>query len=216
MHELEEHLPSQNSNEYIEKQKEIYNDPLHKSGLELTSSIANITSEALLITQENLNYTPEVFSKHTFQKKREHILEHSEEEREYLLHDLSLNLKKEYKDYLKESIFSFLNNFENYAKVPKYYKPTRYKMVGKEKKQKQREIIKNKLSKCHKKVEDRDYKELKDTLFLLLKDEIDIQNAFETYMDLAFFLYDNGVDICIFEEIINMKEFEKKKKYTTH
>jgi hypothetical protein len=187
MQEFENSPIKQNSREYLQEQKELHDYPLYRSGLELSADLANITAKAMLITQEHLIYNPDIFDKYRFKNEREFILKQPEQEQELLLGDLSLNLTKKHKMKLKDSINFFLADYEN-------------------------DVIK----KIPQESEDENFENLKSTLWGLLGSEIDIQKAFNVYVDLAYLLNKKGMDITVFKKILQLMKMEGIKKYASH
>ncbi len=202
---IEDYLPEQNKNEL----------PLHKSGIELASSIANITSSAMLINQDHLSYEPEMFVKNTFVKEREYLIQQPKEKQEILLEQLSLNLTKDYKKKLKKQIDSFIEDFNLFTLKPNTKPYTTFQILPKTVAKTTNGILNTKLSKGYER-NNNDNDPMKEFLYELLESEISMQSTFEIYLELAMLLAETGVDISIFEYIMKSQEKESYIEHSTH
>jgi hypothetical protein len=201
---IEDYLPEQNKNEL----------PLHKSGIELASSIANITSSAMLINQDHLSYEPEMFVKNTFVKEREYLIQQPKEKQEILLEQLSLNLTKDYKKKLKKQIDSFIEDFNLFTLKPNTKPYTTFQILPKTVAKTTNGILNTKLSKGY--VKNAQKEPIKEFLYELLESEISIQSTFEIYLELAVLLSETGMEISIFEDIMTSQEKERYIEHSTH
>jgi len=188
MHTPEQQQPPQNTNEYIEQQKERHDLPIHKSGIELLASTSLILAGARLVNQENLNYNPEVFDEYHFKKQREYLETHSINEQRVFLEQFSVKLSKEYRENLKLTTDSFLSDFKAY-------------------------FPKNTFSDSK---QDLGYQFFQEFCLDLLKPEVEIQNVYELYVDLTEFLISMGVEKTTLAKITTFIEKNNLIKHTTH
>ena len=194
MHKSQENLPCNNASQYIQEQKEAYDLPLHKSGIELAASIANITTSAELIAKETLNYNPEVFDENEFEKQRISLIKSTPEKKQAFLNQLSLHLSREGKDDLELLIENFLYDFKMHFN----------------------NNIFNACRDIQEDEEDFGYLIFEDSLYQLLEPEVAIQNVYDSYLNLTNFLVSTGIQPEAFEEIFELMEKENNIKYTTH
>ncbi len=192
MQNFQENLPNQNVAQYIQELKEGLELPIQKSGIELAASIVNITSSAKLILEKNLNYNPDVFDHYHFEQQRLALINNTPQKRQVMLEQFTLSLSSQYKDKLEVSIENFLFDFSMY-------------------------FNKNTLNACWENSEyDIEYIIFEDSLYELIQPEIDIQNAYDTYIELKDFLSDIGVEEESFDEMTELIERENNIRYTTH
>ncbi len=211
--EHENHLPQQDSNSSFEKQD--YEAPIQKSGLELAENIADITSEAMLIVAQPLNHEPKSFSKYHFLKEREFLLQQTQETREVLLEQLSLRLSKEQREKNTDAVRNFLNDFKEY--IPNKNKEHFKRLEDRDiKAERDKNFAKRKHGRFYSKEKDLDFKMMKDALSSLTRSEVYIQDVFEIYLDLTHVLNDLNLNVEMFEAIMMKKEKENKIKYTMH
>ncbi len=122
-HSLEQagFLSTLSSKKYIEEQKEAHESPLHQTGLDLMSQLADITTSAMLISEENLEKKPDLFQKNCFEEKRTSLIAEN-----ISLEDLSLELTRNTKNQLIGTINLFIYDFRKYAKDTKASKTQVY------------------------------------------------------------------------------------------
>ncbi len=201
----ENHLPTTENQEI----------PIQKSAVELATNMAEITTGAMLIVAQPLNYEPKCFSKHHFQKEREFLLNQPSKKQEILLEQLSLRLSKEQREKNADAVRNFLNNFKEY--IPHEGRKHFRLVDGRDiKVEKGNNFTKRKLGKLYSKGKDLDFKMMKEALSSLTESEVYIQDVFETYQDLTHILNDLDIDIHIFEEIMQNKERENRIEHTMH
>lgn len=195
---------------------ENYETSIQKSGIELASTIADITSSAMLITAQPLNYEPEVFDKKHFQEEREVLLNQNEEIRECLLEQLSLRLSKKQREKNLEAVKNFLNDFDEFFPKDEERVNTRFTLLEIQQRENVAKKPFQKLTKGYESEKHEDYLIVEDALLQLTKREVYIQEAFCVYIDLAGILCDMGISPDIFEEMMIKKEQEYKLRHTMH
>jgi hypothetical protein len=188
MNDTSESLPIQNTSEYVEQQKESYDLPINKSGIELAASISNIISSAKLIAHMNLYHYPEVFNDEDFEQQREYLRKQNLDGQQIFFEQYSVKLSEEYRNSLDLTINSFLSDFKAYYST-------------------------NSLCELDKNLE---YKFFHEFCLDLLKPEVNIQSAYELYVNLKEFLTSMGVEKEILEKIAYLIEKSSRVRYTTH
>ncbi len=224
--EQSEITPVQNVKDFVEHQKENYPLPLHQSGLQLMSSIANITACAMLVNEKHLNHNPSIFEEFSFERERENIQsleeEKEKEKKDSALDQLSLRLTEGYRIELEKNLNDFFDNyvdhFNNQSNLERStdFNTKKFKFSKEKGVKKTFYVYKRTAHELINYKREVEGNLLQEKAAELVKDEIEIKKVYEIYKSMARFLREQGVEPQALHKILTLAEINNRIKHTTH